>query len=400
MPRKDAPEFSYNEKTELYRKKIKNPDTGKWISVYGHTKPELRDKVKTREQQLAVNATAKACPYVYQYAATWYSLNTAGLSDSRKEDYTTAINLHICPVIGQMCLCDVKSDDIRRVMTEASHLSRSSQAKIVTTLKRIFDAAEDNGLIDRTPCRKLKAGGTPSREKTPLTEDQQQRLISALAGTKAYLFVMLGLYTGMRREEILALQWDCVHLKDDPAYVEVRRALRWKNSQPVVEEKLKSAAASRKIPIPQQLQAALKAEEENTKSEFVIANTKGKALSNASYKSLWNAVTVRSVHDVTIKDKNGKPQAVTLQVGDTIPNTKKTISIDFDVTPHLLRHTYISMLILSGVNLKTVQYLAGHATAQMTLNIYAHLIGNQPKDTSGAVFAAFGDKNGDKKFIK
>ena len=65
------------------------------------------------------------------------------------------------------------------------------------------------------------------------------------------------------------------------------------------------------------------------------------------------------------------------------------VAFDFHLTPHLLRHTYISELILSGADIKTVQYLAGHATAAITLNIYTHLMENRPEATAKTVLAAF-----------
>ena len=42
-----------------------------------------------------------------------------------------------------------------------------------------------------------------------------------------------------------------------------------------------------------------------------------------------------------------------------------------DLTPHTLRHTAVTNWIKSGLDVKEVQYLAGHATAQVTLDIYA-----------------------------
>lgn len=64
-------------------------------------------------------------------------------------------------------------------------------------------------------------------------------------------------------------------------------------------------------------------------------------------------------------------------------------TIDFPVTPHILRHTYITNLILSGANLKKVQYLAGHADIKVTLDIYTHLVDQHPNNFVDEVNKAF-----------
>ena len=67
-------------------------------------------------------------------------------------------------------------------------------------------------------------------------------------------------------------------------------------------------------------------------------------------------------------------------------NGKVIFSLDFDVTPHQLRHTYITNLIHSSVDPKTVQYLAGHESSKITMDIYAKvkyidgIINNGPKE--------------------
>ena len=64
-------------------------------------------------------------------------------------------------------------------------------------------------------------------------------------------------------------------------------------------------------------------------------------------------------------------------------------TIDFPVTPHILRHTYITNLILAGANLKKVQYLAGHADIKVTLDIYTHLVDQHPNNFVDEVNKAF-----------
>ena len=66
-----------------------------------------------------------------------------------------------------------------------------------------------------------------------------------------------------------------------------------------------------------------------------------------------------------------------------------TVTLDFMPTPHILRHTYITRLILGGMDLKRVQYLAGHADPKVTLQIYTDLMGHAPEDLIGDVTAVF-----------
>ena len=64
-------------------------------------------------------------------------------------------------------------------------------------------------------------------------------------------------------------------------------------------------------------------------------------------------------------------------------------TIDFPVSPHISRPTYITNLILSGADLKTVQYLAGHANIKITLDIYTHLTDRSPEKLIEQVNRAF-----------
>ena len=81
------------------------------------------------------------------------------------------------------------------------------------------------------------------------------------------------------------------------------------------------------------------------------------------------------------------------QVGEKAAHNGKVVySLDFEVTPHQLRHTYITNLIYASVDPKTVQYLAGHENSKITMDIYAKVKYNKPEELLNIVNAAFGQQ--------
>ena len=59
----------------------------------------------------------------------------------------------------------------------------------------------------------------------------------------------------------------------------------------------------------------------------------------------------------------------------------KVIAISQDITPHTFRHTYATMLYYAGVDIKTAQYLLGHSSIKVTMDIYTHIDKSQVKNT-------------------
>jgi integrase len=174
----------------------------------------------------------------------------------------------------------------------------------------------------------------------------------------------------------------------------VQRALRFEHNQPVVEDRLKTKASRRVIPIPPQLVEALKEEKKNSNSEFIIRNSEDGPISGTQFRRLWNYVVRRTAKDrIYYRYADGKKVAhhVKAKLGEKAKRGGFTYTIDFDVTPHILRHTYITNLLLAGVDVKTVQYLAGHERAKITLDIYAHLTYNRPEEILGKINLAFAE---------
>ena len=112
----------------------------------------------------------------------------------------------------------------------------------------------------------------------------------------------------------------------------------------------------------------------------------------SQFQRVWQYVIVRSTKERTYyKYVNG--QSIRYTVKPTLGmkqknNPKIEYTIDFDVTPHQLRHTYITNLLYAGVDPKTVQYLAGHENSKTTMDIYAKVKYNKPEELFAVVNGA------------
>lgn len=129
-------------------------------------------------------------------------------------DYTSKVNRHIIAPLGHMRIADVTADDIKLALVPVSKKSASVFKSVNILYKCIFNSAEDSKIITYNPTRFLstKGGGVPQKDREALTDEQVTLLLDTIRCLPPYVFVMLGLYAGLRREEILALKWECVVL--------------------------------------------------------------------------------------------------------------------------------------------------------------------------------------------
>lgn len=377
MPHRTArAEMSWAADRQKWKKQIKDP-AGKYIPVYGKTKQEVRERVAARQAAWAAEAAARDSPDFASLAVRWASLTSADVSARVRSYRQSALNNRILPVLGEIEAASLREENILRLKQTISSMSRDSQTKILSIVRHICTFGVKNGYMTENPAEGVKAGGPPPKEVDPLTPEQASALLAAVDGTQTETFCRLCLYAGLRREEALALRWDCVHLDEPSPFLEVRQALRWPtNTVAEISDELKSKAARRDIPLPASLAAHLKDIRASTGSLFVIHNRQGGPVSYSSWRSLWRAVAARTAGE------RGK-------VGDKVRNHAVTISLDFHVHPHQLRHTYCTRLILGGVDVKRVQYLMGHANARITLEIYTKLMGSDMEGTSAAVCRVF-----------
>lgn len=379
---------------QYFRTSLKD-ETGKRIYLYGKTCRELFEKELAAREKIDQAIRRRETPTVAEYSAKWLLMQSAHIRATTLADYTSKVRRHILPALGELRMGEVTPEDLRRALEPVADQSASVYKSVVLLCKSIFRSAKESRVIPEDPAQNLtsRGMGRPRREQRALTDEQVERLLDAVRGLPPYVFVMLGLYAGLRREEILALQWDSVYLDTDAPYLTVRRAWHTEHNQPVILTELKSRAAERNIPLPDCLAECLREAREESKSDYVVANRQGGPLSYTQFKGLWRYIVTRTAMPRTVRrrvDGQYQPCVLEPQLGARAAHNGHCVySLDFAVTPHTLRRTYITNLIYRSVDPRTVQYLAGHANLKVTLDLYAQVKYTGPEEVARSLEQAF-----------
>lgn len=384
--KKTIPQYTSVERKgiQYYRTRILDAD-GKQVSLYATTCEELYEKQLAARRQVQEILFHRQHPTVAEYCEKWLMMQSAKVSAATLKGYTSYMRNYVIKPMGDMYMEEVTADDIRLALVPLSKKSEGLYNKVNMLIKCVFYSAERSQLLADNPCVGISGkGGRPAQKKEALSDQQVAVLLEAIKGLPPYLFVMIGLYAGLRREEALALQWDCVFLDVPTPYISVRRAWRAEHNRPVISTVLKTKAARRDIPIPKCLADCLREAKVTSTSDYVIADSEGQPLSYSQFKRVWQYIVVRSTKERTYyKYVNG--QSIKYTVKPTLGTSQKSnprivYTLDFEVAPHQLRHTYITNLLYAGVDPKTVQYLAGHENSKTTMDIYAKVKYNKPEE--------------------
>ena len=328
------------EKKYSYKRKTLLLPNGERKDLYAKTQEELDDKVM--EIRILTRSGVDVCSEETfgHFAQMWYDIyKKPYLREKSLEMIRYILNQHILPVLGDYRLQDITPMQIQAIMAGLAKKSASLQSKVLINLRSIFKVAQENGLVVRSPVSSmLKPGGKKTQEKTALTPQESEKLLARVRDRRAGTFLMIALNTGLRRGEILALKWDDVDF--EKKIIRVRRNAVLLRSGTTISDELKTNAGRRDVPLTAALEAHLAAEKERTHSQYILAMQNHQPLTQSSYKSMWRLIERE------------------------LPEKR--------VTAHILRHTYITRLFEAGLDIKEIQYLAGHSSVDMTLRVYTH----------------------------
>lgn len=229
--------------------------------------------------------------------------------------------------------------------------------KLNKLLKQFFFYAEREGFILKNPCNNITIPNKTDKKSVAedieyFNEEEIKQIKKAFKGHKLENLVITALGTGLRQGELLALKWENVHL--DEKYLDVKESVKkvyvfdenGNKTLQTIFNTPKTKNSIRRVDLPNKIITILSSIEKD--SDFVFSNN-GRPISAKTVFGNWKKILTQN----------------------NIPYKKF----------HALRHTYATMLLTKGVDLKTVQDLMGHSDITIT-QIYLHVL---PKTKVDAV---------------
>ena len=346
--------------------------------VYGHTRQEAERK---RDEYLLMRGRGGDRYQAGMMLGAWI--------DEYCKAYRTGVNplylardavpyMRLKKRLGEMVLKAVREVDLQAALNDLQGQSYSSVRTYRQTIRRVFGKAYKNGLIAVDPSTDLVLPACTKGTHRELEKWEVALIREHWSKALPYgLWMLLMLYAGLRRGEMMALQWEAVDM--DARTLTVRQTAVIDKNRAIIEDRAKTAAGLRVLPMPGVLFDALSMIPEAERSGFVCRDKKGEALTahavSRGTETFLNVMT-RAANGRPLKPSRGNSL-------EGLPRVEWRL--------HDLRHTYCCFLYDAGVDVKTAAYLMGHADIRVTMEIYTHL-SEARKATSADKLLAFLDQ--------
>ena len=344
-------------------------DEGKRIrkSFYGKSRTEAerkRDEFKASlDKGLKYNSDITVGEWVKIYKDTYRQNVDEAYIINDDVPYNRLVN-----DLGYMKVHVVTESDLQQSLNKLKGTSFSNCDKYRQCLKRVFERARKNKIILDNPAEDLVMPQYTKGTHRAL-ESWEIRLILDHwnePGLYAGLWVMLMMLAGLRRGEMIALDWSAVDLVN--RLLEVRQTAVIRSNQSEIVKRAKTDAGIRTIPICPPLYDALCSVPESRRKGLVCLSAHGKQLTESSVSR-----GIETFCKALERIANGEPMFQRGKRNDIAKQESDDNRIRFSFRVHDLRHTFCTILYMLGIDLKTAQYYMGHSDINTTLGIYTHL---------------------------
>ena len=326
-------------------------------NVLAKTKIECIEKLKVLKETLGMSISKNTPDMPFgDWMDFWYQTYCKpGIKSYTQTTYEERIYKQIIPKIGSMPLNQIttgtlekfyahlKSDGrlIRREQY-GTGLSNSVIRSIHAHCRAALEKAKNERLIRKNPAEHCTLPQKKSPEIEVLTPAEMQRLlIQAKYETEAfYVMFLLDLSTGLRRGEVLGLQWDDINFETET--LNVMRQIQYSKGELKIRPP-KTKASERAIILPPPLVAVLKEYKSKVKSVWLFPSP------------------------VKKEDVPRDPSACRKRLSNILEKAECK-----HVPFHALRHTFATQMLRYGMDIKTLASTIGHESVETTLNVYSH----------------------------
>lgn len=298
----------------------------------------------------------------------WLKIDSGSYAPNTINLYKRIYNKYIYSTIGKEKIISLKYKDIQAFINE-SDVSYDNCVAIKKVLNNVFKYAIKNEYIETNPIAYIEI--TKIKEKKEINNylslEEYNMIIEKLNHGSFYaralsIAISIGYHTGLRISEIFALNKSDIDFINDTITVNKQLLEReGKNKDLKIKTKLKTSSSNSVLPLVPTLKEILIEWFDINPYEKVVCNEEGYYLNpvsaQARVKKIASDLGIQGFHF------------------------------------HMLRHTLITNLYKSGVDVKTTQEIARHSNINTTLNIYTHLEENSKKDTLNNVFEQIYSKN-------
>ena len=326
--------------------------------VYGRKYTDVRKRLfeKKAEQACKESPAASGQENLKNWITYWMETELlCSIKESSWQTYTYLAAHYILPILGEYELSRITPQVVRDFVMklQSSGLAESTIRSIYRLMTAAMQYAQDEEMISRNPCRRIRIQRSESVEQRVLSRSEQKNLRNA-ADYPQDLPALISLYTGMRLGEVCGLKWSDIDFDKD--IITVRRTVQRIADSHAVQEGQKtrlvigapkSASSSRTLPIPEFITTLLKQFYEKSEPDGYVF---GRNMSPADPRTLQRQFF-----------------KLTQRAGIS--------SAHF----HTLRHTFATRLLELKTDVKTVSALLGHSSARTTLDFYAHSLNEQQR---------------------
>ena len=309
---------------------VKDIPTGKRLYFYGKTQNEALEKLlnyKAKKEKL----DAKGCEFV-ELSCLWWEETEETLGVQSRRGYRWAKE-RAEETFGDRFVKEITARDVTRYLQNfaLNGYSQKTIQKIRLVLNLIFKFGLESGMVDTNPVSSAKMPKGLEHKKVESATVEEENIIKETKN--CWLFPLFALSTGMRKGEILALQWKDINFENKT--IKVYKSVGHNGNEPFLKT-TKTKAGTRLVPLLRPLEERL-IELERNAEDYIFSDDGKKLLTNRRYITLYD-------------------------------NYKKQTGIK--CTAHQLRHSFATKVYEMGLDFKDIQSILGHKQISTTMDIY------------------------------